>query len=52
MPAPKGDLQRVILCHQIRTVAWRDRKAQFDSAIDLAVMQRVAATTKRLLRLG
>ncbi|MBL8698610.1 MAG: type II toxin-antitoxin system PemK/MazF family toxin [Alphaproteobacteria bacterium] len=52
VPAPKGDLQRVILCHQLRTVAWRDREAAFDGAVGPAVMQRVAATTKRLLRLG
>lgn len=52
VPAPKGDIQRVILCHQLRTVAWRDHDAEFDSIVGPAVMQRVSATMKRLLRLG
>lgn len=51
VPAPKGELQRVILCHQIRTVAWIDRKPEFDMTAPPAVMQRVALTMKRLLRL-
>jgi len=51
IPAPKGDLQRVILCHQIRTVSWVDRRAEFDAVVSFATMQRVSATMKNLLRL-
>ncbi len=49
--APKGNLERVILCHQIRTVAWADRHAEFDAVVSPAIMQRVALTMRQLLRL-
>lgn len=49
--SPKDALQRVILCHQLRTIAWPERHPEFDDAVSPATLQRVAATLKSLLRL-